>query len=235
MNKINNVAGYYRAKNNHVFVQFNTDHMDIISNIITKRNQRIHIFDIYPLAITNLISWAIETVDGKAKLIFHIPSMLKDYAPVIRDWNKDLNKPYTISIDGADVEFSMIDHLPSNVYTPCYNNNSNGICRQLKVRYGRDRYCYQVSAAITTLHGMNLLPIAQYQSQGLFDTIPKQRYPELFRDTCIKRFKKMTPKGILEQFKDDDDIWNWMMDNLIHRPSANEEDDPEYDEDGTED
>lgn len=34
----NNIAGYHKAKNNHVFVQLSVEHLDAISEIVTKGN-----------------------------------------------------------------------------------------------------------------------------------------------------------------------------------------------------
>lgn len=65
----------------------------------------------------------------------------------------------------------------------------------------------------------------------------KQRYPELFRDKCIKKFKNKCPKSILEEFEDDNDIWDWMIENLLTKFEIKAEDDIEYveNDDETED
>lgn len=218
-----NIAGYYRAKNNHVFVQLSVEHLDVISEIVTKGNQRIHIFEIYPLAIPNLIRAVIDTVNGKAKLVFHVPHMMRDYAVLIRDWNKDVNKPYKITVDGSNVAFSMM------------SSHNTDLDKSLVLKYRIDTYNYSISTTVSCVYGTNSLPVNQYQSGGIFDTVVKQRYPELFRDECIKKFKNKCPKSILEEFKDDNDIWNWMMDNLLTKFEINTEDDIENEEDETED
>lgn len=221
----NNIAGYYKAKNNHVFVQLSVEHLDAISEIVTKGNQRIHIFEIYPLAIPNLIRAVIDTVNGKAKLVFHVPHMMRDYAVLIRDWNKDVNKPYKITIDGSNVVFSMM------------SSHDNDLNKSLVLRYSMNTYFYSISTTVSCVYGTNSLPVNQYQSGGIFDTVVKQRYPELFRDECIKKFKNKCPKSILEEFEDDNDIWDWMIENLLTKFEIKAEDDIEYveNDDKTED
>lgn len=38
-------------------------------------------------------------------------------------------------------------------------------------------------------------------------------HPEMFKDRIISRFKDITPESILKNFKDDDDIWEYITNN----------------------
>lgn len=195
------IRGYYRIKNNHVFVQCLSSNeliLSLINSISKIENQNIHIFDLNPLLIKDLIEMIIDIMSyNKIKVIIYIPKIMKDYKTIIEDYYKNDNKLWKIAIYSKPVIF--ID-------------SSNITTRKLEISCLLYQYNYIIRATNSYITD-NMMSRHFYEENGIiFDTVLKRKYPELFKDKIIKKFKKHCPNSILTTIKNDEDIWNFIMD-----------------------
>lgn len=188
-NIIMNKEKYFKINNMHIFVQPSACDMNIFEEISKKKNQRIHIFEINPLAIKENLIEIINMVQDDTKVIIHIPYMVKDYALLLRKELGNIQKKWKIITEKSEVEFK------------CY----------LHIKFTKDDDYYSIQTYI----GVNdfKLPrnIYDYKTNASFRSLVQLNNPEIFKDTIIKNFKKSAPHGILRSFTNDSDIWDYIM------------------------
>lgn len=200
--------GYTRVKNNHIFVQFDVEQFPTIEKIIAKKHQKIHIFDLYPIAIKNCIQKIIDMADNTTSVIIHIPKMMIDYERVLRKelTNKD-HKKVRFSIESKPVEFYI---RRSDVINSSSDESLNKI---FKVGYSKELKYYKLESYMHLERDRYVLNRGDYDREirMAFESVCQVRDPELFKDVIIKNFKRNCPKGILTNFKTDDDIWEYLV------------------------
>ena len=83
------------------------------------------------------------------------------------------------------------------------------------VRFTEEYSCHRVTSYIhiNEFHRAGI-PKYFYNISGcegsVIDTVPKRDKPELFKDLILKRFKQISPSGILKLFKNDDELWEFI-------------------------
>ena len=220
--KVSNIKGYYRIKNNHIFVQSLNGTESILSfidEICKDKNQRIHIFDLNPLTITNLIDFIINKGN---KVVIYIPKVLRDYEKVLEyeyEYIKDKN--WKIQIFSRPIIF----------------RNNNALCdgnSSIKIKcVESDDYFYFITKVYNQENYSTLMPLSLYYTDlhnqcyngYILRTVLQYKYPELFKDRIIHNFKRVNRnrKEILNSFKNDDEIWNYILENIIPIPCEEED------------
>jgi len=200
----------YRVGNKHIILQLSNKTCDYIYKICSSMdNQRIHVFEVYPEAVSNRINWVISLgrLNKRNKIIFHFYKSIRDYAKHIALSCSKIgsNEGFNYVIDSDKVVFESIKNIAQ----------SKGIPRQkyhLEVVYRFDEYHNHLYLDIVTTICKLEIPykVHYYLGEQTFDTIMKSRYPDEFKNEIIKNFKKYTPDGILKGFKDDNDIWDYI-------------------------
>lgn len=205
---------YVKIGNMNIIIQPEAETLDLVNKYLgDTKNQVIHIFEIYPVSIPNLLSAICESVDHGTKIFIHIPKMLKDYIKLVRPKIDKLERRVKFVIDSKEVVFKYYDkyfHYP----------------KYFKISFDSDYYNFYIH--VFKDFKTCALPRTQYDydKNGSVKTEPQRKYPELFRDEIIKNFKKNNPKGIVKTFKDDDEIWEFLIENgKIHINTEEEEDD----------
>lgn len=189
---------YIRTHNNHIFIQPSESNIDLISSIVQKDQQHIHVFELYPETIKNIITMMVDKLSTKSKLIIHIPHEFKDYKRLIESWVGDNNKNWKVIPEGKEIKFSFSRDK-----------------RLIKLTFSNQHGMMRLGVHLEILSFD--LPENKYfdmvlgrKNEGAIRTIPQRNNPELYRDVIIKNFKRSTPDGILKTFNDDDDIWDYI-------------------------
>lgn len=194
------MSRYLRVENNHIFIQINSDDLNkILSDelLVHGSGQHIHIFELYPSAVINGIESLCSSIT-KNKVIIHIPKYMRDYDIFIKNKLKEIKGNWKIQIESKPVLFkSKKDAISRSIYVSF--EEENNLCI-LKV--------WKVASSFMIIKN-------RYDENAL-----RMKYPELYKDRIIKSFKKKTAKGILSSFKDDEDIWNFIMEESKRNEDA---------------
>ena len=195
---------YIRINNNHIFIQADgSTWLDNMKNIMTKHNQRIHIFEIYPMDVLTMFEAIIHDVYDDCKVIIHIPRTMKDWSIVINDYLANNlyirdKTNWKVITERRMTRFSYYD---------------NGYMKHFIVSYDvdiRNQFIHSYVEQQTYMIGRGSYELSK--DVRAIMTMPQLKFPNLFRDTIIKQFKKSTPPNILESFISDDDIWEYIVD-----------------------
>jgi hypothetical protein len=218
-----NKERYYKINNNHIILQISYDHLkEIIETSANKPMQHYHIFEINPPVVDTLIMALIDTVHIHSKVIIHIHPEMKDMKTYLeyKIRNNEETKDKTnwrVIIDDEMVVF--------NWRLDGYKNKALGFegnIRHCIVKWSHinDQYTVQIFFDLMAFlfNDSWYLPYCDNNQQKdaysrIFQSRISCKYPEMFKDELVKRFKKFTPAGILESFKDDDDIFNYLSDH----------------------
>ena len=199
------MKGYYRVKNNHIFVQsVDADTMDSVKKLMLINNQHIHIFELHIPAINNVLESIVKSVTNRCKLTIHIPKEMKDYKTYLEHRYADINTNWHIELHGR----RKIDFIIKRKYDGVHG---------LLVRFTHHDGMFGVSSERYVMSDSYEIPAHVYylsNRQSYIQTRIQLAHPDLFKDEIIKNFKKVTPKEILSGFKTDDDIWNFILEEL---------------------
>lgn len=196
---------YYRLGDVHIFSQMGPDQFfEIKNNIADKRHQKIHIFELYPDSIMETIKEIIEVVHSETKIIIHISHYMKDYKILMEEKFKDIKRDskipkYYIIAERKPVIFSWVDKND--------DNKQHSIIFTFKKHNGRFQLTINNQIKAWTLRNQ----MYDYSNAAIRSQVQLNN-PELFKDTIIKNFKRVTPDGILGTFDSDDDIWDFITD-----------------------
>lgn len=192
---------YVRIGNINILIQPNTDTLELLKTYLGDTgNQVIHIFELYPVSITNLLSAICASVHQKTKIFIHIPHMLKDFVRLVEPNIDTLDRKVKFITERKEIVFKYYEY-----FYPKY----------FKISFGKDYWNYyiHIHEEVKT-YGLST---SQYfiSDDNSIRTKPQRNYPELFKDDIIKNFRKSNPKGIVETFKDNEDIWNFLIENGV--------------------
>lgn len=192
---------YVKIGNINILIQPNADTLKLVNDYLEDtENQVIHIFELYPTSITNLLSAICTSVHSSTKIVIHIPHMLKDYVRLVKPDIDKLGRRVKFITERKEVQFKYYEH---------------GYPKYFKLSFDRDYWNYYIRIydEIKT-YG---LPKSQYfiSDDNSVRTVPQRKNPELFKDDIIKNFKKSSPKGIIKGFKTDDEIWDFLIENGV--------------------
>lgn len=203
---------YYHIKNNHILVQPDIDMWNAVKDeILSKHNQHIHIFELVPLTIQNTLEYIInQNCERTNKLFIHVPRMVRDTATVLDYMLKGLtDNPYRIITERKGASFTYNKDNKRQLLSIKYENDDN----QYIIKLGDDIFCIRDIDYI--------IPNNKFL---YIKTVPQRRYPDIFRDIIIKRFKQYTPPGILKSFNNDNEIFDFIKEELSNINEENEGD-----------
>lgn len=222
INKIEITSGYYKLGIQNIL--FNPDSQDVASlvNNINSR-QKIHIFitNWDEDALINILTCLDCAVSTISKVYIHIPKICSDLKKIIIN-EIDNKYKYKILIEGNNAtKFStergiyrkcrrecIISDVPltsdATLSIDVQNFNLVAELNMLTFNEGHN--------GIWKINLVNL-PIhkSDFNREGVFSSKYRTENPDLFRDEIIKDFKRKTPKGIINSFINDDDIWDYIM------------------------
>ena len=200
----------------HVFIDFNEKNLELIPRIKPHISRvKIHVFitdreriDETLKLILRLGGKRLKQEDKyKSKIIVHLPSQLKDLHNRIKKFFEFLGddpryKIYTykkrksisfISRRSFSPHYICILFLDKYLAVEVGNMDSRMLCPRIIF----PEYPYE--------------PKEEPRKGGIFSSEEEMLNPNQFKDKLIAAFKEQCPEGILKSFKDDDEIWDYIM------------------------
>lgn len=201
---------YVKIGNMNILIQPNSDTLTLLEDYLKDtRNQVIHIIELYPVSIQNLLSAICTTVHPDNKIFIHIPHMLKDYVRLIQPEIDALGRKVRFITERKKIVFKYYQY---------------GYPKYFGITFDKDHWNYYIHIyEDVKTYG---LAKSQYfvSDDNSIRTVPQRNYPELFREDIINNFKKSNPKGIVEGFSTDDEIWEFLIENgIVHIEDDKEE------------
>lgn len=188
-------GNYIHFKDMHIFNNINDINISIADNFKDKINQRIHIFITTHQCIDILKS--LIKICNKAKIFIHVPYHVKDIKKYLDIELEDFPN-VKVFLERKGPSFSINEYTHGFYYK-----------MMLDVIYNEDEVLMSINLHRTSFQSYFI----SHCKHGAIKTNLQKEYPELYRDEIIQNFKDETPKGILKSFKDDNDIWNYIMNN----------------------
>lgn len=184
--------------------------------LITTAGYRIHIFvDSVKFNKPEFIQ-LIATINPGNHIYFHIWKNLIDFIR-LAEASELMNCHPKLRIvhenPKCDIRFRIMT-IPSS-----YNNEEDSQYKDfLTIRYHDEcGTMYNSCEVVISSKHRHIAYYAPYidVANPVRDSFPirsmaTRENPELFKDDIIRRFKDVTPDGILKTFKDDDDIWSFI-------------------------
>lgn len=210
------VPNYFAIGHVHVFFNFNAKNFNFINSLPPNAARKIHVFITNHQAINYHLCELVRRYTGEEAKKNHrnIKIVLHFFKEDVTDQNslvslfkltfKDLMGRFYWSMDKHDVVFSderNKNYKASIIYTKNF----------LRVKFGGKNYG-TISARFPE-YEYNVDPDSERDNSGIFETLEERLNPEIFRDKLIAAFKEKCPKGILKGFKDNNDIWDFIMNN----------------------
>lgn len=162
-----------------------------VSNQSWLKNQNFHLFITDKDLITEDMRKMVSEISISRKVTIHIPKPIEDIKILIDEMLDGIK--CVILIEKKGVEFSYYDT----------NTKSN---YDLEFIYEDDKI--NISFKFIDFYYENYFINKTYR--GITNKVMRER-PEIFKDKIIKNFKNETPKGILENFDNDEDIWDYIL------------------------
>ena len=190
---------FFHVKNQWILIGKGSTNLEKqIFQISRKANQVIHWFIDLPLVQMNeyntsvMADRGISTGGQIPELHIHVPKYAKDYIPRVREWlTKCGVGEIKIICEECGPVFAMggkHDHR----LAICYDASNRSIYARIDL--GNSHDC---------ITGLN-----DYQTKGQRE----QWSRPITKEGQIASFKATTPQAILNSFKDDEDIWNFLQD-----------------------
>lgn len=204
--KTENDERYYKIGNTHIFTQMGVEQFTIVKDEISKkRNQRIHIFELRPTSVDDLLKGIVDLVQNDTKVIIHVSHHMISYKRLVESYfynakekeGSRIKKVYVIA-ERKPVKFSWIDR-----------SDFSKVKRSIIFEFANDLGNYQLRTYRQDKE-WTVLKNWYYHSNAAIRSKVELENMELFRDVIIKHFKRATPKGILGTFKSDDEIWDYI-------------------------
>lgn len=220
---------YMCIGNTHIFINFNHENFEYLTSINPRSVQKIHVFVTTHAAINNDLKWMIEKfrkviIDGRechAKIIIHLPYQVRELDLLLvklLGFGTSKETGYKLITEKASQRFMMDSspdcyHYIDNCLNIIYGKTSLqiSITREDFRRKERTRCTNDVFPTIIKFPEYKYNAIGKESDPGIFETADMRLNPEMFKDKLIETFKKQCPNGILKSFKDDEDIWNYVM------------------------
>ena len=218
---------YFNIGVQHLLFQPGSEEVVALNENIRTR-QKIHIFltswdeDIQ----LNLIGCMDCAVSTMSKVYIHIPKICRDLQRVIIEsidvssYDSKERYDYKILIEGNNATNISTE---SKLYTGLSRMNCVALYDEAVVSIKIEKSGLYANLSMHTLTEkkyrgyweINLVQIpidkSEFNLEGVFSSKYRKADPELFKDLIIKDFKRNTPKGIINSFKNDDDIWDYIM------------------------
>lgn len=190
--KLHRIGTYIRVKNKHLFFGFDKYESKLLSKALVdpKGTCAIHIFiarlsDINPW-LNNSVLWLLDEIDDMSKVVIHVPKKLKDLRKIL---DKTFEKV-------TDIRF----HIISEKVLPSFAIN--------------DRFDLDVvydGMYINSIVTVTAVPTMEVHEDRAIQNEAQAAEPGLFKSRIIRNFKAITPLSILKSFKNEDDIWDYII------------------------
>lgn len=182
------IPGYIHFGNIHILFNLNASNTKIFSDMDNTGSENVHLFiNDYGMIEHGILKEFISNIPPLYKFTIHVPKQVKDLKILIERL------------------------LPENSYCKVIVERK-GPTFKIPGKSGYmlnivdDSYGVTASIPIISMNHLN------YKLRGdIFNSIPKTEYPILYKKEMIKQFKKITPVGILKNFNNDEDIWDYIM------------------------
>ena len=219
---------YFNVGIQHLLFQPGSEEIAILNENLKTRH-KIHIFltswneDIQ----LNLIACMDCAAATMSKVFIHIPKICRDLQKIIIKSIETISDKisykykygYKILIDGNNATnictgsklytgLARAGITLSTEATVSINTNNYKLDAVLNMNtYTEQKYNghWEINLAHLDISKLD------FNLEGVFSSKYRKDDPELFKDLIIKDFKQNTPKGIIKSFKNDDDIWDYIM------------------------
>lgn len=189
-------GNYFNFRDKHVIIGWRDYDEELLYSLLTVSGgtkSRIHIFISDISDIKDSLTRAIEYIKYQSiwiRIIIHIPSRCKDLKKKVLDkLNMDSSIDPRLQV--------IIDHKDSVQFR--INENERYM---LEVKYTDTRVICSVCVFWTDMMKVTDSPI-QNDIQAA--------HPEIYKEDIIARFKAKTPLGILKSFKNEEDLWRFIV------------------------
>jgi G:T/U-mismatch repair DNA glycosylase len=190
----------------HIFFDFNRRNLEYLKSLHSNTVNKIHIYlsghQSVNETLKNLIQYYENKKEKRVKIIIHIYKSIRELKSFVIRYFKELNG-YRIIIEKGRAN-KFIAHT----------SDGNGI---LSVIFNKDSYNIQIDKINNVGYIKIVFPSYPFNpadiedDRGIFTTLEERVNPEQFRDKLIEKFKEQCPENILKSFKDDQDIWDYIM------------------------
>lgn len=200
-------GGYIKIGNIHVLIGIDSKSIINIKAIEDVSNQNVHIFLTSPDDINDDFREIVKVVSmfmDDTRLTVHIPRFIRDTKPLI-----DIKQ--FVTIDGRKVHPYCT--LVCESKGPSFR--IPGTDKMLDITYTKKGVMAAVRVYDKQYTGYKVRGCDQNskdpKARGAVNSIPRMNNPEMFKNEIIKSFKESCPDGILSSFRNDDDIWEYIM------------------------
>ena len=102
---------YVKIGNINILIQPDLDTLNLLRDYLGDTgNQVIHVFELYPISIPNLLSAICESVHLKTKIFIHVPRMLKDFVRVVEQMIDTHDRKVRFITERKEVIFKYYEH-----------------------------------------------------------------------------------------------------------------------------
>jgi hypothetical protein len=215
---------YMCISNTHIFINFDNKDLEQLNILKPGSVDTVHIFITTHSAINASLKMFIEkyknlVIDGKkynVRIILHLPVAVKEFVPLVKKFLGP-EEGYKLLVERKGPKFSL----------DTYPDSFHSIYTWLEIIYGENSLKLDITRSINSnwigSYGKGGYPtiikfpeypyniIDKENDPGIFESAQMRLDPDMFRDKIIKAFKEKTPEGILKSFKNDDEIWEYIM------------------------
>lgn len=211
---------YLRIRNNHILINpdMNAVFIKLYKNIIISdntilENQKIHLFICkYDSKVNESIIYILKHFSAGCKIVIHIPKLTKDLKITLENDIEEFVRINKIEYPVCKIitersgpsfkvhgkNWSFVNDSITDIVNIVYSNKGIHISYSI----------FDVKYSNYTYHELRIS-----KKPGAVRTKPQRDNPELFKDLIIKQFKEATPDGILKAFKNDNEIWDYILGN----------------------
>lgn len=187
----------------------NGDTLKEIDEMVSIEHVTIHIFDVAFMWIENVL----ERIFSKCKehnctTTIYVPESMNDYVKWFYGLYGGYGDVMVVNLVSEPVEFTTEDGNKLTITS--FTQNSDYV---MTWDIGGDIVFNQ------TLTGRYY----KHRNDRVYANILMSRYPDIFRDELIERFRNLVPEWLKEVFNTDDVIWDYMMRELKSGGEDNED------------
>lgn len=208
---------YISVGNTHIFVNFTRYNLEMMNQSHPDNYKKIHVFITNHASINESLKNLVtrygldKDIKGKtckSKVIIHFPHRVTDLRNLLVKFFKshNINSGYKICFDKYPIRFSpgegagpttyLIFEFPRNFMRVRIQYGDGGRLNLPKIVF--PNYPYNVEDA-------------PEEERGIFENMDMRMDPVKFKEDLVKSFKEKTPSGILKAFKNDDEIFEFIV------------------------
>lgn len=210
-----NRVNEYHFNNKHVYIQpsaGNAINENCMFQVIKNSNHQVyHIFELVPNSVMNILKTFITETPKSSRVIIHIPKPFKDWKRYLE--NKLEKEGINLKENKAKIIIDKLEPIKFVVEGP-YHERTRFIV-------GYEKIGNKINLSAYIQNSQFDFYCNEFSYNYLWNPARKDN-PELFRDDIIKDFRKNNPKNIVSTFRDDNDIWDYIMQQGEWDPNGDE-------------